>query len=482
MVVVEEKDRAAPQNNWKPGINSLLLGSGPELPAAPASLNTTTTTAPRCPECGSQRVWKDGIRYTFFGEIQRYLCRNCYYRFSHTEGSEPSEHLQKLHTLILKSKADKTILCRVVDERNDSCKELGSPQQMKHIRSGRATVLLTERAKKLAEVETRTQEKAAGATKDPATLKGKLVEFSLWLSKQGHDEDLVKWRTAKMKRLIALGADLWNPETVKEILAKQKAWTDGYKMLLSYTYESFLKMEGLTWQRPHYKQEESYPFIPREPELNQLIATAGKKLGTFLQGLKDTGADPGELAKLQWKDVNTETRAIQIRPVKGHTPRILKTSQQFIDRLQRFPKTEPIFRMKSLNQLYVGVRKTAIEKFANPRLRNISFRTFRHWKGTMEYHRTRDLLYVQKILGHKQIRNTLKYIHLEAMLFPDTDDQYTVKVASNVKEATSLIEVGFEYVTGEYHDGGKIFRKRSDGLNFVDKAKTIDGKTLSHQW
>ena len=36
----------------------------------------------RCPECGSERVYKDGIRYTASGEVQRYLCRDCTYRFS----------------------------------------------------------------------------------------------------------------------------------------------------------------------------------------------------------------------------------------------------------------------------------------------------------------------------------------------------------------------------------------------------------------
>src|SRR3990170_7155761 len=152
MVVVEETVRAAPQNNMKPETNSLLLGSGSRLPAAPASSNTSTTTI-QCPECGSPRVWKDGIRYTPYGEIQRYICRECSYRFSHSDLSEPSEHHQRLHTLILKTKADKTILCRV-----------GATQ--------------TKGAKNLVEVETRTQEKAAGATPtDLATLKGKLVEF-----------------------------------------------------------------------------------------------------------------------------------------------------------------------------------------------------------------------------------------------------------------------------------------------------------------
>jgi len=40
------------------------------------------------------------------------------------------------------------------------------------------------------------------------------------------------------------------------------------------------------------------------------------------------------------------------------------------------------------------------------------------------------------------------------------DDQFTVRVATSVQEACSLAEAGFEYVTGEYVDGGKIFRKR----------------------
>jgi transposase-like protein len=35
-----------------------------------------------CPECGSQRSFKDGIRYTCTGEIQRYICRDCAYRYS----------------------------------------------------------------------------------------------------------------------------------------------------------------------------------------------------------------------------------------------------------------------------------------------------------------------------------------------------------------------------------------------------------------
>jgi len=59
-----------------------------------------------------------------------------------------------------------------------------------------------------------------------------------------------------------------------------------------------------------------------------------------------------------------------------------------------------------------------------------------------------------------KIENTLKYIDLETSLYGFTEDQFTVRVATNVEEACDFAESGFEYVTGEYMDGGKIFRKR----------------------
>jgi integrase len=261
---------------------------------------------------------------------------------------------------------------------------------------------------------------------------------------------------------MELGADLWNPDSVKEVLAKQP-WGQGYKHNIVYSYESFMKKNGLTWERPKYKKPQSLPFIPTEAELDQLIAASGKQLGTFLQGLKDTGADPGELDKLKRIDINTQTKTVNINcPVKGHDPRILTVSAEFLNRLETLRKrdSEYFFNRLSLNSAIFQKRKQAAHKLANPRLKKISFITFRHWKGTMEYHRTKDIMAVKKLLGHKYVSNTQIYINLESAIFQMPNDEFTSRVAQNVKEACELIEVGFEYVTGEYDDGGKIFRKR----------------------
>ena len=87
------------------------------------------------------------------------------------------------------------------------------------------------------------------------------------------------------------------------------------------------------------------------------------------------------------------------------------------------------------------------------------FHTFRHWKATMEYHRTKDIMHVQSMLGHKRINNTQIYINLEQAIFSEGDgSEYATRVAKTVRAARALLEAGFEYVTDM--DGFKLFRKR----------------------
>ena len=72
----------------------------------------------------------------------------------------------------------------------------------------------------------------------------------------------------------------------------------------------------------------------------------------------------------------------------------------------------------------------------------------------MEYNKTRDILHVMNILGHKMIQNTLKYTHLINI----QEDQYVSRIARTTVEACQLVENGFEYVCDI--EGNKVFRKR----------------------
>ena len=54
---------------------------------------------------------------------------------------------------------------------------------------------------------------------------------------------------------------------------------------------------------------------------------------------------------------------------------------------------------------------------------------------------------------------TQRYVELYEEIYSDQQLNYTCEIALNVFEAKQLAEQGFQYVTGEYNDGGKLFRK-----------------------
>jgi integrase len=193
------------------------------------------------------------------------------------------------------------------------------------------------------------------------------------------------------------------------------------------------------------------PFVPTEADIDQLISGSGRVLSTFLQFLKETGARSSEAAQL--------VRA-SITPEKGSRARVLPISHKLMDMLNNHPKqSDKIFAtLYSLKSNLFKTPKSIAFKLQNPRLKEIGLHTFRHWKATTEYHKTRDILHVQQLLGHRDLRNRLIYINLEKALFQNADEEFHVLVAQNLDEACKLLEVGFEYVTDL--DGAKLFRKR----------------------
>jgi len=389
----------------------------------------------KCPECNSTKTWKDGIRYTKDGQIQRFICQNCGYRFSN-----PSQ--------IDKNSEAYTISRRVCVSDNEM--------------------------KNLIGVETRTKNRLAGATqlvsKEPLTQtvqkpnneENILTVFKAWVQRQGYKQTTTEAYAKRIKILLRKEADLWNPEDVKGIIAKQKTWGTGFKKCIVNAYERFLDMEELTWKKPRYKHEQKIPFVPLEQEINQLIAGCGKKMAVFLQGLKETGADPGELWHVEWKDVDIARRVVTINhPVKGHNPRTLPISKEWIAMLERLPVTsERIFatNYQSHYENFRNQRKRLGAKIGNPRILQIKFTSFRHWKGTMEYHLTKDILHVKTLLGHKCVKNTEIYVNIDQQLFTGFNDQFISKVAKTIEEDRELIEAGFEFVTER--DRIKIYRKR----------------------
>ena len=384
--------------------------------------------APACPQCGSHKVWKDGLRYTSFGAIQRYICRTCGYRFS--DPNRPRKNLKTHHAIT-----------------NMRC-------------GSRALALLEPRGERAMKECAETKDGHAGATANNE-VKSRIIDFLWYLKKNGYSKGSIQTYARAIKKLAA-NSNLMDPESVKAYLAKLDI-SSSYRHNIIAAYTLFLKTQGLKWDPPICKITRKLPFIPTERELDDLIAAAGKKTAAFLQLLKETAMRVGEASRLRWTNVDLQRRLITLNePEKNGKARIFNISQKLVNMLAALPKTsEYVFGTSnkiSRSSVFYKLRKKVAKKLGNPRILKISFHTFRHWKATMLYHQTKDIVYVKEFLGHKSLDTTLLYIQLEQALFKEDNEEFHVKVASDPEEIKALLEAGFEYVCNK--DGLMFFRKR----------------------
>jgi len=309
------------------------------------------------------------------------------------------------------------------------------------------------------------QQKKTGAgatTPTAAEIQGKIIEHLWWLKKNGYRESTIELRGRLLETLVKRGASLVDSETVKETIAKMGC-AEGTKAQYVVAYSTFAWSRGIAWSPPHYEQTEKLPFIPTEAEIDQLIAACQTKTSALLQMLKETAMRIGEAWQLKWTDIDFERNVIRLNlPEKRSKARVFNVSSKLMGMLNRLPrKSEKIFGYMKLHYKKANfrtTRKRIAAQLQNPRILQITFHTFRHWKATTLYHQTKDIIYVKEFLGHRKIDNTLKYVRLEKTLFIGQNDEFHVKVARTLKEACKLVEAGFEYVTDI--DGAKLFRKR----------------------
>jgi len=279
------------------------------------------------------------------------------------------------------------------------------------------------------------------------------------MKKDGKADSTIETAVARLTRLTKL-CNIDDSEQVRATLATLD-WQNNTKHHVAQVYTYFLRFLGKTWTSPKYTKEHGLPFIPTEEEINTLISAGSHRTATRLQLLKETGARIGELDKLEWTHIDTERKTIYITAEKGSNSRILPISTQLIAMLNLLPRlNDKVFQVNKENfrKTFESLRNRTAIKLDNPRLKKIHLHTFRHWKGTTEYHKTKDIIHVKTVLGHKRIESTMVYINLESALYLATSDEWTHIVAKTLDEACKAIDAGFEYVTEM--DGLKLFRKR----------------------
>lgn len=425
-----------------------------------------------CPECASNRVWKDGVRQTKHGRIQRWLCRSCGHRFSDLkievnvvkQGLVLPESVHDLrdlssvdfgssevsfqnptfaigeniasHSFSMVGKAINTFL---PNSRERQC--------MRHQDNG---------AKNLVRVEPQIKALAGSASKPEVIIE--LQKFALWLQDEGIKQSSIGTYIDVLLTLVKRGAILNQPETVRRVLGQQTSWKESYKHTIADIYSKYLDKLGLKWRKPKYQETNELVFIPSEKELQLAINCGSRENRVFTQFTYEVGCRVNEAEAFRWIDINRETRLVDIKKSKNGNPRQLKISSEVIDMLLSLPKDhETVFSPKAQGTrgiMFHNRMRTLARKSNNPRFIKIHLHTFRHCKALREYHKTRDILHVRYVLGHKTLRATQRYVEMYTHVYGNLKPQdYVVKIARTSEEAKDLLKVGFEFVNeidGEY--------------------------------
>lgn len=298
----------------------------------------------------------------------------------------------------------------------------------------------------------------------PAALSniGDILSFALWMEKQGYKPHSIRGAASSLKS-VDRRTNLLDVQAVLGYLARIQV-SEVRKENLSNHLERFYKWKGLQFQKPRYKRVNKLPFIPTETEIDQLIGGVGRKTAAYLQLLKETGVRAGEAYAIKWSDIDTERSIVNIVPEKGSNARQPKISGRLTAMLNALPhKWTYVFHSPEMDagialdhfrRVFDRQRMKTAEKLENPRIKQISFKTLRHYRATMFYHQTRDILATMQLLGHRNIRNTVVYTHLVNW----ESDEFVSKVATSQKEITELLEGGFDLILQK--DGLAYFRKR----------------------
>jgi integrase len=237
-----------------------------------------------------------------------------------------------------------------------------------------------------------------------------------------------------------------------------------YKLTLLSTYMWYCKANSIAWQCPRIKARSAPIIVPTEQRIDMIISSARQKWTTVFS-ISKHGLRPDEISKITLRDVDLERGMLSVRTSKLGAERTIKLKEAallnlktYVNRKQNIELNSKLFpNANRMRLMWNNCRKRAYLNFRDAELLKIRLYDLRHWFATTEYLKKGDIFHVQYLLGHRDIKSTIVYMHIaQAQL--NNSDEYVSKVARTIEEAQKLIEQAFEYVTEM--DSVKLFRKR----------------------
>ncbi len=195
---------------------------------------------------------------------------------------------------------------------------------------------------------------------------------------------------------------------------KSNAKTRGTYFALKFFYENVLR-EKFDERIPLAKKEFILPKVLSKEEVARLIrATENIKHKLIILFLYYGGLRVSEIVNLKWENLDFDRELINLKKAKGHKDRTVFLHKRIVERLNEFDRRGLIF-VSERNKKYSkgtiqaivrnSAKKAKLNKRIHPHMLRHSFATHLLEAGA-------DIRYIQKLLGHVNLKTTQIYTHV----------------------------------------------------------------------
>ena len=191
---------------------------------------------------------------------------------------------------------------------------------------------------------------------------------------------------------------------------------------IKFYFEQVLKTENFFWEIPRPKKPLQLPRHFNQVEVAAIIKSAGNlKHRAMLMLAYGAGLRVSEVVNLKSKNVDSRRMCILIEQAKGKKDRVVSLSPVLLILLREYwkeykpSKTGFLFQGQSKGEPY-SVRSLQLVLAAAKEkagiLKSGSIHALRHSFATHLLDKGTDVTMIMKLLGHNDIKTTLRYLHV----------------------------------------------------------------------
>ncbi len=190
---------------------------------------------------------------------------------------------------------------------------------------------------------------------------------------------------------------------------------------LKFYYESVLKREKFFWEIPRPKKQNQLPDFFNQEEIAAIINnTQNKKHKVMLMLAYSGGLRVSEVVSLKTFEIDSRRMTIFIKQAKGKKDRIVALSPVLLIMLREYAlaykpaRNGYLFEGSTSGTPYSTRSLQEVLKAAKTKagiMKPGSIHSLRHSFATHLIERGTDVTMIQKLLGHNDLKTTLRYLH-----------------------------------------------------------------------